>query len=104
MSKGKGQPPRFEEAVEQLESILERIESGEIGLEESLAEYERGMKLIQHCRAILGRAEQRIRELTPAETAEGDPSGGASESEQDAELDSDDGILTDDSRRDDAGR
>ena len=55
----------FEQAVESLESINDRIESGEIGLEQSLAEYERGMKLIAHCRRILDRAEQRIAELTP---------------------------------------
>lgn len=55
----------FEQAVELLESINDRIESGEIGLEQSVAEYERGMRLIKHCRAIIDRAEERIAELTP---------------------------------------
>jgi exodeoxyribonuclease VII small subunit len=55
----------FEQAIESLESINDRIESGEIGLEESLVEYERGMKLIAHCRRVLDQAEQRVEELSP---------------------------------------
>ncbi|MEO1130426.1 MAG: exodeoxyribonuclease VII small subunit [Planctomycetota bacterium] len=55
----------FEQAIASLESINDRIESGEIGLEESLLEYERGMKLIAHCRAVLDQAEQRVEELSP---------------------------------------
>lgn len=53
----------FEQALEGLESIVERIERGEVGLEESIAEYERGVALIKRCREILGRAEQRVEEL-----------------------------------------
>jgi len=55
---------RYEQAIEQLEALIERIESGEIGLEESLKQYEHGVKLIQRCRAILDSAETRITELT----------------------------------------
>ena len=54
----------FEGAMEALEAITDKIESGEIGLEQSLSEYERGMKLIARCREILDRAEQRVTELT----------------------------------------
>lgn len=54
----------FEEALEQVESIIDRIERGEIGLEESLVEYERGVKLIQQCRQIHQHATQRVDELT----------------------------------------
>lgn len=53
----------YEEAVKQLESILEKIESGEIGLEASIQEYERGVGLIKRCRSILDQAEQRIEHL-----------------------------------------
>lgn len=53
-------PKSFEEALTELERILTEIESGEIGLEESLARYERGNFLIQHCRSVLGAAEKRI--------------------------------------------
>jgi len=65
-----GQPPTFEQAIEQLESIIEGIESGEVGLESSLQQYERGMKLIRHCRGVLERAEQRIEKLTVDEAGE----------------------------------
>ena len=54
----------FERAIEQVEQIIERIESGEIGLERSVTEYERGVALIRRCREALSNAEQRVEELT----------------------------------------
>lgn len=57
----------FEQAIEQLESIIDRIESGEIGLEDSLKEYERGTLLREHCKQILERTEQRVAELNPGD-------------------------------------
>jgi exodeoxyribonuclease VII small subunit len=50
--------------VQQLEQIIERIESGQVGLEQSISEYERGVALIKRCRQVLDRAEQRVEELT----------------------------------------
>lgn len=58
---------RFEQAIDQLEQLIEQIESGEIGLEESLKRYEHGTKLIRRCRAILDSAEKKIAELTADE-------------------------------------
>jgi exodeoxyribonuclease VII small subunit len=58
------QTPTFEEAVAQLEQIVAAIESGQIGLEESLAKYEQGMELVKRCRGILDKAEKRIEQLT----------------------------------------
>lgn len=58
------QSTTFEAAIEQVEAIIERIESGEIGLEESLAEYERGIGLIGFCRERLQKAQQRVIDLT----------------------------------------
>jgi exodeoxyribonuclease VII small subunit len=55
---------KFEDAIEQVESVIDQIESGDIGLEQSLADYERATKLIAHCRSILDVAEKRIVELT----------------------------------------
>ncbi len=55
---------KFEEAVEQIEAVIEKIESGEAGLERSLREYERATKLIVHCQSILKSAQQKIVELT----------------------------------------
>ena len=53
-------PKNFEEAVEELEQILNLIEGGELGLEETLVKYERGNFLIQHCREVLNAAEKQI--------------------------------------------
>jgi exodeoxyribonuclease VII small subunit len=58
------QTPDFEQALAELESIIQRIESGQIGLEKSITEYERGVGLIRRCRQVLERAEQRVEELT----------------------------------------
>lgn len=54
---------RYETLVEQLEDLVERIESGEIGLEDSIKAYEQGIVLITKARSILLRAEQRIEQL-----------------------------------------
>lgn len=62
--------PSFEEALKELEALADRIERGEIGLEESIKQYEQGMKLVAHCRAILTRAEQRIEKLQPGPPGE----------------------------------
>ena len=53
----------FEQATEELEIIIDRIESGEVGLEEALAERRRGETLIRRCRAILDVAEQELRRI-----------------------------------------
>ena len=83
MVKPSDKQPKFEEAIEQLESIIDRIESGEVGLEDCLAQYERGMALIKQCRAILAKAEQKIAELSP--TADGGLEVGETEAEVDTE-------------------
>jgi exodeoxyribonuclease VII small subunit len=57
-------PKNFEEALRELEQILAEIEGGEVGLEESLVKYERGIFLLQHCRAVLDGAEKQIELLT----------------------------------------
>jgi exodeoxyribonuclease VII small subunit len=62
-------PKNFEEALQELELILSAIESGEVGLEESLVRYERGTFLIQHCRSVLSSAEKQIEILS--KTADG---------------------------------
>jgi len=54
----------FEEAIKQLTGIVGKIEQGEIALQDSLGQYERGMALIKHCREILQKAEQRIEKIS----------------------------------------
>ena len=54
----------FEETIKELTQIVGRIEAGQIPLQESLEQYERGMTLIKHCRKILEKAEQRIEKIS----------------------------------------
>jgi exodeoxyribonuclease VII small subunit len=58
----------FEQAMEELETIIERIERGEIGLEESLAQRKRGDALVKRCRDVLDAAEQELQQIKPGET------------------------------------
>ncbi|HUU82498.1 MAG TPA: exodeoxyribonuclease VII small subunit [Phycisphaerae bacterium] len=67
--------PSFEEALKELEALADRIERGEIGLEDSIKQYEHGMKLVAHCRKILTRAEQRIEQLQPDRGGDEETSG-----------------------------
>jgi exodeoxyribonuclease VII small subunit len=60
----------FEQAIKELTSIVEKIEQGEIPLQDSLAQYEKGMALIKHCRDILKKAEQRIEKISKEQKAE----------------------------------
>lgn len=57
----------FEEAIKELTAIVGRIEQGQIALQDSLQQYEKGMGLIKHCRAILQKAEKRIEKITKTE-------------------------------------
>jgi exodeoxyribonuclease VII small subunit len=58
-----GKKLKFEQAMERLDAIVEAMESGEIGIEESIAKYEEAMGLAAHCREILDEAEQRIKKI-----------------------------------------
>jgi exodeoxyribonuclease VII small subunit len=55
--------PGLEEAMAKLESIVNELERGEHTLEESLSRFEEGLKLGKHCRAILDKADMRVRKL-----------------------------------------
>jgi len=58
----------FEEAIKELTSIVGKIEQGQIPLQDSLEQYEKGMALIKHCRGILQKAEKRIEKISEPET------------------------------------
>jgi exodeoxyribonuclease VII small subunit len=71
MAKKKGdEKPTFEERLARLEAIVEKLESGEVGLDESLKLYAEGAALIRECRRTLGEAEKRISKLTEAASGE----------------------------------
>jgi exodeoxyribonuclease VII small subunit len=64
--------PTFEEAIRDLEGVVRVLEEGDIGLDESLEQYERGVKLLRQCYEVLQKAERRI-ELLSGVDAEGNP-------------------------------
>ena len=64
--------PSFEEGLEQVEEILRQLEEGQIGLDQSLEQYEKGVKLLRRCYGLLDRADRRI-ELLSGVDAEGNP-------------------------------
>ena len=57
----------FEQAINELTSIVSQIEQGQIPLQDSLEQYEKGMALIKHCRGILQKAEKRIEKISEHE-------------------------------------
>lgn len=61
----------YEQAQQELEGIIRRIESGQIGLEEQLAAYQRGVALHRHCQGLLARFEQQFTDLTAQLNAAG---------------------------------
>ena len=60
----------FEQAIKELTAIVGKIEQGEIALQDSLEQYEKGMALIKHCREILEKAEKRIEKITKEQKSE----------------------------------
>jgi exodeoxyribonuclease VII small subunit len=65
-------PQDFERALDELEALVQKLEGGDLSLEESLGAYERGVALYRQCQGALEQAELRIRLLAdPA-----DPAGG----------------------------
>ncbi|MEX0726328.1 MAG: exodeoxyribonuclease VII small subunit [Planctomycetaceae bacterium] len=58
------QEPSFEHSLEELQLIVKRLEEGDLGLENSLGEYERGIGLLRRCYQLLQQAEQRVEILT----------------------------------------
>jgi exodeoxyribonuclease VII small subunit len=60
----------FEEQYKALEEILGRLERGDLTLDQSLAEYERGVGALKSCREVLSKAERRIEELSIAGVGE----------------------------------
>jgi exodeoxyribonuclease VII small subunit len=54
---------RFEDALELLESVVGAVESGNLPLDQSIGAYEKGTELVGHLRALLSKAEEKLRVL-----------------------------------------
>ncbi|WP_439859867.1 exodeoxyribonuclease VII small subunit [Pseudomonas sp. MBLB4136] len=53
----------FEQSLTDLQSLVERLESGELSLEDSLSAFEQGIRLTRDCQAALTQAEQKVQIL-----------------------------------------
>ncbi len=59
----KKKPSNFESDLQELENLVEKMEDGELSLEESLVHFERGIALTRSCQKALTEAEQKIQIL-----------------------------------------
>ena len=60
----------FEQALKELETIVRNLENGTIPLDDSLENFENGIKLIRRCNLLLDNAEKKVKKLARAETGE----------------------------------
>jgi exodeoxyribonuclease VII small subunit len=67
-----GEELTFEQALQQLEAVVRKLEEGDLGLTEALAEYEAGVRHLKQCHAALAQAERKI-ELLSGVDAAGNP-------------------------------
>ena len=68
---GAAESKSFESMMERLEELVEKLEGGNLSLEDSIKSFEEGMGLVKQCSSVLQEAEQRIQKLT--RDAEGKP-------------------------------
>ena len=55
--------PSLEESLSEITGVIEKMENGELTLEQSLTHFERGIVLIKHCQKVLNEAEQKVQML-----------------------------------------
>ena len=55
--------PDFEEALKELEALVEQLESGDLNLDQSLKQFQRGVELTRHCQTVLEQAQQTVEQL-----------------------------------------
>jgi exodeoxyribonuclease VII small subunit len=64
----------FEQSLEELEQLVEKMEAGDLGLEQSLTAYERGVGLYRQCQQALEQAQLRVRMVSdPAQPEKSEP-------------------------------
>lgn len=63
MAKKTAQQPTLEASLEEITQLIDKMEHGELTLEQSLAQFERGVTLIKHCQKMLSEAEQKVQIL-----------------------------------------
>lgn len=73
MSTPKNQMAEFEQSMRELEALVERLEQGDLPLEEALKQFERGVALTKSCQAALKAAEQKVEILLKGPGANAEP-------------------------------
>ena len=63
----------FEDAMKELETVVSQLETGDVPLDQSIALYERGAALKEHCQKKLAEAEEKVAKITF--DADGNPKG-----------------------------
>ena len=66
MNEKSTQEAGFEQALSELENLVEQLESGELSLDQSLQQFKRGVELTRHCQGILKQAQQIVEQLIEA--------------------------------------
>jgi len=78
-------PPDFERSLAELETIVDKLEQGELSLDESLQQFERGVQLTRVCQTALKQAEHKVevllRKSGQGQNPAGDPAAQADEFE-----------------------
>jgi len=67
MDKLKMQDMSFEDAIQELETIIDKLESGEVPLDETISLYDRGSELKKYCEQKLQTAEEKIQRISKKE-------------------------------------
>jgi exodeoxyribonuclease VII small subunit len=86
----------FEEAYERLNETAARLERGNLSLEVSLALYEEGVLLSQHCETLLNKAELRVSQVAPVSPGFTEDAAESDEDDEDEDDDDDDDNNEDD--------
>lgn len=63
MNKKNESLPDFEKSLEELETLVGQLESGDLSLDESLKQFKRGVELTRHCQGVLDQAQQTVEKL-----------------------------------------
>lgn len=65
------EPKNFEAAMAELDRLVERMEAGELPLEESMTAYQRGTELLAYCQRVLGEAQAKVQILESGGSSDG---------------------------------
>ena len=67
MSESSDKLPDFEKSLEELESLVQQLESGDLSLDQSLKQFKRGVELTRQCQEVLTEAQQVVEKLLDPE-------------------------------------